>query len=294
MNVFQKESKVRISCKSEPFCRKGLRNGREAGSGNLTAGIDVGSRTTKVVILGDSGILSSTVLYTGIHPNKKAQKALKTTCCQIGLEDHHIQAVVGTGYGRVSLSFTDATATELSCHAKGVHFCNPEIRTVIDIGGQDSKVIRLDGDGNMIDFAMNDRCAAGTGKFLEIVARTLEIDLTVLANMRRTARPATINSMCVVFVETEIVSLLANEVSPARIVTGVNRAFSQRIGNMAKRLRIRSKVAFTGGVAKNRGLAQALSAFIEQPFEPLDIDPQLTGALGAAVLARELPKKSGE
>jgi predicted CoA-substrate-specific enzyme activase len=294
MNLFQEESKAPFSNKSQPVGRKRLRNGCKAGSGKITAGIDVGSRTIKVVILGDSGILSSTVLYSGIHPNKKAQNALKTTCGQLGLRKHHIQAMVGTGYGRVSLSFTDATATELSCHAKGVHFCNPEIRTVIDIGGQDSKVIHLDGQGNMTDFAMNDRCAAGTGKFLEMVARTLEIDLTVLANMRPTARPATINSMCVVFVETEIVSLLANEVSPARIVTGVNRAFSQRIGNMVKRLGIRSKVAFTGGVAKNRGLAQALSTFLDQPFESLDIDPQLTGALGAAVLARELPKKSGE
>jgi predicted CoA-substrate-specific enzyme activase len=253
------------------------------------AGIDVGSRTTKVVILSSGRILASSVLDTGINAEKSAETALMLARQKAGISKGWPGAVVGTGYGRVSLSFLDKTATELTCHARGCHFINPQIRTVIDIGGQDSKVVHLDADGGMVDFVMNDKCAAGTGKFLEMVARTLELELADMADMQSDpAQACTINSMCAVFAETEIISLLAKKQAPQDIVSGINRAFATRIGNMVKRLGIKRPLAFVGGVAKNKGLANALVDYLGVPFTSLDIDPQLTGALGAAVQAQQI------
>jgi predicted CoA-substrate-specific enzyme activase len=252
------------------------------------AGIDVGSRTTKAVMLKGDQVVSSAVLDTGANGKRSAEHSLALVSQQAGIAEDRIQAMVGTGYGRVSLAFVDQTVTELTCHAMGCHFIDPMIRTVIDIGGQDSKVIRLDGRGAMVDFAMNDKCAAGTGKFLEMVARTLEIDITTLAKMDAPgANGCAINSMCVVFAETEIISLLAKGEKIESIVFGINRAFASRIGNMVKRLGLHGQIGFVGGVAKNSGLARALSDYLERPFTPMDIDPQLTGALGAAVLAQQ-------
>jgi predicted CoA-substrate-specific enzyme activase len=253
------------------------------------AGIDVGSRTTKAVILNKGHILASSVLDTGIDTEKAAETALMLARQKAGIIKGWPGAVVGTGYGRVSLSFLDKTATELTCHALGCHFINPQIRTLIDIGGQDSKVVHLDADGGMIDFVMNDKCAAGTGKFLEMVARTLELELTDMADMPSdTAQACAMNSMCAVFAETEIISLLAKKRSPQDIVSGINRAFASRIGNLVKRLGIKQPLAFVGGVAKNQGLASALVDYLGVPLTPLDIDPQLTGALGAAVQAQQI------
>jgi predicted CoA-substrate-specific enzyme activase len=253
------------------------------------AGIDVGSRTTKAVILNKGHILASSVIDTGINAEKAAETAMMLARQKAGIDKGEPGAVVGTGYGRVSLSFLDKTATELTCHARGCHFINPEIRTLIDIGGQDSKVVHVDADGAMIDFVMNDKCAAGTGKFLEMAARTLELELTDMADMSSGAAQAcAMTSMCAVFAETEIVSLLAKKQTPQDIVSGINRAFAARIGNMVKRLGIKPHLAFVGGVAKNQGLASALVDYLGVPFTPLDIDPQLTGALGAAVQAQQI------
>ncbi len=253
------------------------------------AGIDVGSRTTKAVILDSGRILASAVLDTGIDAEKSAETALMRARQTAGIGNGRPGAVVGTGYGRVSLTFLDKAVTELTCHARGCHFINPKIRTVIDIGGQDSKVVHLDTDGGMVDFVMNDKCAAGTGKFLEMAARTLALDLADMAGMQFDAgHVCTINSMCAVFAETEIISLLAKKQAPRDIVSGINRAFAARIGNMVKRLGVRRPLAFVGGVAKNKGLANALMDYLGVPFTSLEIDPQLTGALGAAVLAQQI------
>ena len=257
--------------------------------GNFYAGVDVGSRTTKVVILNGYEIVSSTVLDTGINPKKAAEKTLDIARSSADVKNGQIRSVVGTGYGRVSLSFVDKTVTELSCHAKGCRFINPHVRTVVDIGGQDSKVVHLDENGNMLDFAMNDKCAAGTGKFLEVLANALEMDLETMGNLdNESVRPCVINSMCAVFAESEVISLLAKGEKVADIVAGINQAFSRRVGNMVKRLGIKPEVAFVGGVAKNKGLASALADFLQTPFVELNIDPQITGALGAAVLAKQL------
>lgn len=251
------------------------------------AGIDAGSRTTKAVLINGKTPIISAIRPTGIDVAQTAERVLNEALDTASLATHDIRGLIGTGYGRVSLSFADRTVTELSCHALGANFINPQIRMVIDVGGQDSKVIHLDENGNMVDFIMNDKCAAGTGKFLEMVARTLELNLEELSDIHfNGTHPCTINSMCVVFVESEIISLLARGASPENIVSGVNSAFATRIGNMAKRLGLKGHCVLTGGVAKNRGFANALTEYLELPFIPLDIDPQLNGALGAAVLAQ--------
>jgi (R)-2-hydroxyacyl-CoA dehydratese activating ATPase len=251
------------------------------------AGIDVGSRTTKAILLNDEGHFVSAVRPTGVNVRKTAENVIAEALRSVSATNRDIKILVGTGYGRVSLSFADTTVTELSCHGVGANFLDPEIRMVIDIGGQDSKVLHIDDRGNMLDFAMNDKCAAGTGKFLEMVAKTLEIDLSGLSEIHYSGTsPCPINSMCVVFVESEIISLLARGASPANIVAGVNCAFASRIGNMTRRLGIKRQCALTGGVAKNSGLSRALSEYLGMPFAPLKIDPQLNGALGAAVLAQ--------
>lgn len=257
------------------------------GAKKYFAGIDAGSRTTKVVLLNDESSFISAIRPTGINVGKTAEAVLVEALENASAQTHDIQGMVGTGYGRVSLSIADATVTELSCHAIGANFLNPHTRMVVDVGGQDSKVIHLDHDGNMVDFTMNDKCAAGTGKFLEMVARTLEIDLADLSDIHfKGVHPCNINSMCVVFVESEIISLIARGNSAADIVSGVNRAFANRIGNMAKRIGLKEQCVLTGGVAKNSGFRDALTRYLGTPLLPLGIDPQLSGALGAAVLAQ--------
>lgn len=258
-----------------------------SGGEKYFAGIDAGSRTTKVVLLNGEPSFVSAIRPTGLNVGKTAEKVLAEALEAASAQTNDIQRIVGTGYGRVSLSCADKTVTELSCHALGANHINSDIRMVIDIGGQDSKVIHLDQDGNMVDFIMNDKCAAGTGKFMEMVARTLEMDLDTLSDIHfKGMRPCQINSMCVVFVESEIISLIARGESAEDIVSGVNHAFANRIGNMAKRLGLKEQCVLTGGVAKNRGLKDALTTYLGSSLSPLDIDPQLNGALGAAVLAQ--------
>lgn len=252
-------------------------------------GIDVGSRFTKVAIINDLQLVSYAILDTGTSVAKAAEEGLSGIIEKLGIKESQIRKLVGTGYGRVSLSFVDKTVTELTCHAAGCHFVNPEIRMVIDIGGQDTKVLKLDDHGSMVDFVMNDKCAAGTGKFLEMVARTLDIDLEALSNLSdQSVHACDISNMCVVFAESEIISLLAKGVVAENIVAGIYESFSRRIGNMVKRFGIEKRLAFVGGVAKNKGLRDKLSSHLETPFLPMAVDPQITGALGAAVLAKKI------
>jgi predicted CoA-substrate-specific enzyme activase len=217
------------------------------------------------------------------------QGVLKRAWESVGLSRNDIARVIVTGYGRVSADFADTTVTEITCHAKGVHFLNPSVRTIIDIGGQDSKVIKLDQTGKVSDFAMNDRCAAGTGKFLELTARALETDLEDFGALYEKARkPCSISSVCTVFAESEVVSLLAEGHSLENIVAGLHQAIAKRVGNMALRLGVEEEVAFTGGVAMNTGVASALEEELMIEFQPLSYSPQLAGALGAALLAKDI------
>lgn len=253
----------------------------------MFVGLDIGSRAAKGVMLEDGRILSSHILDTGSKPKDIAVSLFDILLAKSNKSREEISYIVGTGYGRVSMSFVDKTLTELSCHAAGAFFLDSSIRTVIDIGGQDSKVIRLDADGGMLDFIMNDKCAAGTGRFMEVAAKALEVDLDDLGKISSLAvNPCEINSMCAVFAESEIISLLAQGIDSADISSGLHKAFARRVGTMAKRIGVVGNVAFVGGVAKNAGLAKEICTYLDVNLVSLPIDPQLMGALGAAVIAQ--------
>lgn len=254
----------------------------------LFAGIDVGSLTAKSVIINSSGIVAEKIINTGADPGKAGVAVFDKALDQTKYSRKDVHYIVATGYGRVSLAFADKTVTEISCHAKGVHYLNPDVEALVDIGGQDSKVIKLNNDGSVSDFVMNDRCAAGTGRFLEIMAHALETDIEHFSLISADAKaPCPINSTCIVFAESEVISLLATGNKKDDIAAGLHNSIARRVGNMAKRLNVSQKTAFVGGVAKNQGVRKALENFLGFEFVSIQADSQITGALGAAVLARE-------
>ena len=252
----------------------------------ICAGIDAGSRAIKVVLLdGDSlEVLASGGQDQGIEQEALALGLFERLLARLGQERGAVSAIVGTGYGRNLVSFADTTITEITCHAVGVHRVAPDTMTIIEVGGQDSKLIRLNANGGVRDFAMNDRCAAGTGRFLEVIASRLDVELDTLGVMTaRSRKPAAISSMCVVFAETEIVGLLASGVPPEDIVAGVQESLAKRVTAMVGRS-VEEPILFTGGVALIPGMALALGAALDRPVRVAP-EPQMTGALGAAILA---------
>lgn len=255
----------------------------------IHAGIDAGSRALKVVLIDadTEDIVASAIEEQGVSQDELATATFDRLLNEAGAARDEVGAIVATGYGRGIVSFADTTITEITCHATGVRCLAADARTVIDIGGQDSKLIRLDDEGGVRDFAMNDRCAAGTGRFLEVVADRLEVRLDDLGSLARESKePAAISSMCVVFAETEIVGLLASGARPADIVAGAQRSIATRVASMAGR-RPDAPVVFTGGVAIVSGMLEALSEALDTNVR-LAPRPQITGALGAALLAARL------
>jgi len=256
----------------------------------ICAGIDAGSRAIKVVLFdGESGEpVASGTTDQGVDQTERARRLFDGLLRDKGLGRDSISTTVATGYGRYTVDFADTTITEITCHARGVRHLVPDVRTVVDIGGQDSKLIRLNSNGAVQDFVMNDRCAAGTGCFLEVVARRLGVSLAELGELARRSRtPAVISSMCVVFAETEIIGLLAASTPPEDIVAGVQSAIVTRVTSMAGR-NVEPPVIFTGGVAMIPGMEAALQAALGQRVVTAP-RPQMTGALGAAILASEQP-----
>ena len=254
----------------------------------ICAGIDAGSRSTKVVLFDTEQrqILSCGLVDQGVDQERLAAELLERTCNEAGLDRAAVGTIIATGYGRNAIRFAQTTITEITCHAHGVHYLCPDTRTIIEIGGQDSKVILLEIDGRVRDFSMNDRCAAGSGRFLEVVATRLGVDLPTLGELSRgSQKPAIISSMCVVFAETEIIGLLAEGVAPPDIAAGVQNAIAQRVVALGGR-GMRGPVCFTGGVALQSGMVRALELAMEGPVAVASI-PQYTGALGAAILAQK-------
>lgn len=252
----------------------------------ICAGIDAGSRTIKVVLLDAqrSAVLAAGAVDQGIEQETLALGLLDRLRTEHGLCRDQVRAIVATGYGRKLIHAADAAVTEITCQAWGVRHQVPEARSVIEIGGQDSKLLRLNADGAVADFAMNDRCAAGTGRFLEVLATRLGVRIAELAELvGRSQLPAMISSMCIVFAETEIIGLLASGTRPEDIVAGVENAVATRVAAMAGRS-LTPPVVFTGGVALVPGMDAALAAALGQPVIVAP-QPQLTGALGAAILA---------
>jgi predicted CoA-substrate-specific enzyme activase len=252
----------------------------------ICAGIDAGSRSIKAVLFDTERkeIVASGLTGQGVAQEQLAAELFEKLLNDAGLDRPRISRVVATGYGRHAIRFADTTVTEITCHARGVHWLAPEARTIIEIGGQDSKVIRLEDGGRVRDFAMNDRCAAGTGRFLEMVAARLEMDWEKLAELgRESKKPALISNICVVFAETEIIGLLADGQPLPDVVAGVQNAIATRVAALAGRL-VSPPVYFTGGVALLAGMARALEEVLACPVRVAP-RPQYTGALGAALPA---------
>jgi len=255
---------------------------------NLFGGCDVGSTTGKAVIMNRRTMVASAIIPSEIDPEETAVSVLEKACSQVqGLSSYKDLAyLVGTGYGRNEVPFAHENISEISCHAMGVFHCSPEIKTIVDIGGQDMKTITVNHDGSVLEFAMNDKCAAGTGRFYEAMARVFRMDLdrfSALSLQARNVIPVT--SQCSVFAESEVISLLAKRNPPEDIAAGIQAAVSKRCFTLLKRIGMKPLVTVTGGCAKNQGLIKSLSRIINMQVTPLPIDPQIIGALGAAVFA---------
>lgn len=254
----------------------------------LGSGIDVGSRTIKIVIYDSKkkNIIAKAIDNSGVNQESIVGNLFEKTLKKAHCTKKDIKRTVATGYGRELIGFADRIVTEIICHAKGVYYLLPETKSIIEIGGQDSKIIKLSDNGNVIDFAMNDRCAAGTGRFLENVAKLIEIDINEMKNIvEKSKSPAHISSMCVVFAESEIIGLLSKNVPKSEIVAGVQNSIASRIMGLASRM-LENPVVFTGGVALNSAMAEALQKETGKKIIIPEF-PQFTGALGAAIIATE-------
>jgi predicted CoA-substrate-specific enzyme activase len=261
-------------------------------SSQYFAGVDIGSTMTKVVIM-NRAILASVIGPTGPEHRKLANRVMEEALAKARLPFGEITYVVATGYGRINVPFADKQITEISCHARGVSYLLPGVRTVIDIGGQDSKAIKLKG-GRAVDFVMNDKCAAGTGRFLEVTAESLGVKLENMGRLSLEAKnKIEISNTCTVFAAQEVVAQLAAGAALADIIAGLHEAIASRVYGMARRLKIEREVAVTGGGAKNIGLVRALEAKFGYPVL-VPPEPLLTGAIGAALLGKDIVKKAAE
>ncbi len=252
----------------------------------IVAGIDIGAATAKAVILNESKIIASHVIPTGESVKKAAESVMKQTLDKEGLSMNDISYKIATGYGRRAVSFADEVITEISCHAKGVNMLMPDAQTVIDIGGQDSKVIEISKDGNIGNFVMNDKCAAGTGRFLEVMARVLDSNINEIGSISLNGNePCQISNTCTVFAESEMVTLRAEGESRENIFAGIHSAMAHRVVIMGNTVGFKKSVVFTGGVARNIGMKKFLQERVGMEiFVPEK--PQIIGALGAAIVAR--------
>jgi predicted CoA-substrate-specific enzyme activase len=250
--------------------------------------MDVGSLSTDVVLLDRKGtVVSWAVLPTGPRGGQTAQLALRTALEKGRVKADKLVRVVATGYGRKMVDLAHRTVTEITCHARGAFFLFSEARTVIDVGGQDSKVIRLDDRGRVGDFVMNDKCAAGTGRFLEVMAQALEVGIEGFAELAaRGGKSVAITSTCTVFAESEVISLLAEGVEAKAVAAGLAEAVANRVAGLAQRIGVEPRVIMTGGVAKNRAVVAALERHLGVRVA-VPPEPQIVGALGAALIALE-------
>lgn len=254
-------------------------------------GCDAGSTYTKCVILNENGKIAANVTKKSrINPVLSAQAALDEAAAQVKelSSAKDLAYLVGTGYGRNKVPFADENISEISCHAMGVHVANPDIKAIIDIGGQDVKGIAIDTDGTVLDFAMNDKCAAGTGRFFESMANAFEISLEEFSNLSLKARNVIpITAQCAVFAESEVISLVGEGKPMDEIAAGIQLSVAKRCFVMAKKAGATEYVTLTGGCAKNTGLKKAIEKVLKIKVVDLPVDPQLMGALGAAEFARQ-------
>ncbi|HEY3425103.1 MAG TPA: acyl-CoA dehydratase activase [Negativicutes bacterium] len=260
-------------------------------TGDRVIGIDIGSRSGKAVLLTEGKIYTA-ITPTAVFTQQTADKLFKDLLKQSGLAQTDIEYIVGTGYGRISLEFGDIPnkiVTEISCHAMGAHYLNSKVKSIVDIGGQDSKAIRVDPKtGKVVEFIMNDKCAAGTGRFLEKAAQMLDLTTEELGNEAlKATKPSDISSQCVVFAESEVISLKAKGATRADIAAGIHIATARRVRNLFNRIGLEADLVFSGGVSNNAGMKKALEEVLGHPISEVKLDAIYAGALGAAVIAQK-------
>ncbi len=257
----------------------------------FVAGVDVGAATAKAVILDDETIIGFAVIPTGYDVTAAAGEVAGKALNEAGVNMKDLAYVISTGYGRNAVEFSNKAVTEIICHAKGVNWTLPQARTVIDIGGQDSKVIGIGEDGIVSNFVMNDKCAAGTGRFLEVMAGILHVDISDMGPISmKGLTPCSISSTCTVFAESEMVTLRAQGRTRENIIAGIHKAMSHRVAIMGRSVGFRNEIVFTGGVAKNIGIKKALEEEINCEIQKPE-EPQIMGALGAALMAKSEAEK---
>lgn len=251
----------------------------------ITAGIDMGAQSVKVVIVGDGKVLARSMLATGFDPLEAAQSALEEAVKQAGIARGDIGTIVSTGAGRKSVSFADKNITEVTADARGAIWLKPSVRTIVDIGAEEARGISCDADGRVMDFAKNDKCAAGSGAFVESMARALEINVPEMIELSlKSTHDAPINATCAVFAESEVVSLIHSKVEKADIAHAVHDAIASRVSSMVRRLPIDKDVAFIGGVAKNAAIVDVMQKHLELEMVVPE-EPEFVSALGAALSA---------
>jgi predicted CoA-substrate-specific enzyme activase len=236
----------------------------------------------------DCQIVVSKVIYAKPEPEESAWEVMSMALKDADISMKDIACCVGTGYGRNSIPFANAVESEIVCHGKGARFSMPEARMVIDIGGQDAKAIRLDDKGNVVRFAYNDRCASGTGRFLEVMAGAMGITVDSMGEISsRSTAPVSISNQCMVFAETEIISLINAGRDLPDIVSGLHRSLAHRVAALARGVELDREITMTGGVAKNEGMFKALEEALGVRLKKMETDPQINGAVGAALIASQ-------
>jgi len=260
-----------------------------SGIRKIVAGCDVGSLAAKVVIMERRRVVASAIVRSGPKPAESAKKAMDEALAQAHLTLNDIACCIGTGYGREKIPFVSESVSEISCHGKGAQFLIPSARSIIDIGGQDCKVIKLDAKGNLIKFITNDKCASGTGRFLDVMAKVLNIPVAELGDLSLSAKdPITLASMCTVWAQADVIKHINERRPAADICAGINAAMANRVAMLANAMGLENDICMTGGVAKNKGVVHALSRIMGKRIKDVRlVDPQLMGAVGAALFAHE-------
>lgn len=255
----------------------------------IVAGCDVGSLTTKAVILKNRRLAGSAIIRSGPRPAESARKVMADLLSETGLVESDLDFCVGTGYGRSRIPFVSEAVSEISCHGRGAQWLVPSVRTVIDIGGQDCKVMRLSREGSLVKFVTNDKCASGTGRFLDVMAKVMNIDIAELGRRSLTSTsPIVFASMCTVWAQADVIKHINARKPPEDICAGINTAMANRVSMLVSSLSVEDDICMTGGVAKNEGVVRALSKLLGKRIKPVKrADPQLIGAIGAALFAHD-------
>jgi predicted CoA-substrate-specific enzyme activase len=252
----------------------------------LTLGIDIGSLTAKAVLLENNKLIASRIMKVKATALKSADAVLYEVLKSAEKKLEDIDYTCSTGYGRYDIPFSDMNKSEISCHGMGAFWTNPDVRSIIDIGGQDCKVISVNEEGMVLDFLMNEKCAAGTGRSLEILSETIGISLEDLGKLSlKSNKKLKISNKCSIFMELDVLQFLFNKKNKRDIAYSINNAVTERVTRLAKHLQLREKFCITGGVSKNIGIVKLIENELNIKFTPLKYDAQLMGAIGASVIA---------